>query len=72
MHTACKWYILVSPTTTSLKPFPLFATRISADSESTLSSWFIVGQLFASVALYCLKASAPLNYKTPIYTQVSQ
>jgi hypothetical protein len=35
------------------------------------SSWFIVGQLFASVALYLLKASDPLNYKTPIYTQVS-
>jgi len=33
-------------------------------------SWFIVGQLFASVALYRLKITDPLNYKTPIYTQV--
>ena len=34
-------------------------------------SWFILGQLFASVALYRLKITDPLNYKTPIYTQVS-
>ena len=33
-------------------------------------SWFILGQLFASLALYFLNASDPYNYKTPIYTQV--
>lgn len=31
--------------------------------------WFVIGQLFASVALYELKLRDPLNYKTPIYTQ---
>lgn len=36
------------------------------------ASWFIVGQLFASVALNELNKSEPYNYKTPIYTQVSE
>ncbi|EEY16688.1 sugar transporter [Verticillium alfalfae VaMs.102] len=31
--------------------------------------WFVLGQLFASVALYELKAADPTDYKTPIYTQ---
>ncbi|KAM0275909.1 hypothetical protein ACHAQH_007296 [Verticillium albo-atrum] len=31
--------------------------------------WFVLGQLFASVALYELKANDPTDYKTPIYTQ---
>lgn len=37
---------------------------------TTIHSWFILGQLFASVALYFLNASDPYNYKIPIYTQV--
>ncbi|CRK30147.1 hypothetical protein BN1723_014518 [Verticillium longisporum] len=32
-------------------------------------TWFVLGQLFASVALYELKAADPTDYKTPIYTQ---
>jgi MFS transporter, SP family, general alpha glucoside:H+ symporter len=34
------------------------------------ASWFVLGQLFASVALDRLSAIDPYNYKTPIYTQV--
>lgn len=32
----------------------------------------MLGQLFASVALKELKANDPLDFRTPIYTQVSQ
>ncbi|CBF71756.1 predicted protein [Aspergillus nidulans FGSC A4] len=32
-------------------------------------SWFVIGQLFASVALDRLNASDPYNFRTPIYTQ---
>lgn len=46
-------------------------TQLRGFFINAYSFWFIVGQLFASVALYLLKASDPLNYKTPIYTQVS-
>ncbi|KAF4499688.1 Major facilitator superfamily domain, general substrate transporter [Fusarium agapanthi] len=31
--------------------------------------WFVLGQLFASVALKELKANDPLDFRTPIYTQ---
>jgi MFS family permease len=31
--------------------------------------WFVVGQLFASVALNRLSASDPYDFRTPIYTQ---
>ncbi|KAM0334423.1 hypothetical protein ACHAQA_001449 [Verticillium albo-atrum] len=31
--------------------------------------WFVLGQLFASVALYELKATDPTDFRTPIYTQ---
>lgn len=34
------------------------------------TSWFVIGQLFASVALNRLNASDPLDFRTPIYTQV--
>ncbi|GFF87219.1 hypothetical protein IFM61606_06643 [Aspergillus udagawae] len=34
--------------------------------------WFVVGQLFASVALNRLSATDPYDFRTPIYTQVSQ
>lgn len=44
--------------------------RTAAYSETLFPSWFILGQLFASVALYKLNASDAYNYKTPIYTQV--
>ncbi|KAN0114479.1 general substrate transporter [Hyaloscypha variabilis] len=44
-------------------------TQLRGFFINAYSFWFIVGQLFASVALYCLKATDPLNYKTPIYTQ---
>ncbi|KAK2668290.1 Major facilitator, sugar transporter-like [Fusarium oxysporum f. sp. vasinfectum] len=33
------------------------------------SFWFVLGQLFASVALNRLKANDPLDFRTPIYTQ---
>lgn len=36
-----------------------------------MCSWFVIGQLFASVALNRLNASDPYNFRTPIYTQVS-
>jgi hypothetical protein len=34
-----------------------------------LSSWFVIGQLFASVALNRLNATDPYDFRTPIYTQ---
>lgn len=39
-------------------------------SRLTPYSWFVLGQLFASVALNRLNASQPYDFKTPIYTQV--
>ncbi|OAA64363.1 General substrate transporter [Niveomyces insectorum RCEF 264] len=36
---------------------------------SSSFSWFVIGQLFASVALNSLNASDPYNFRTPIYTQ---
>jgi hypothetical protein len=66
MHIACKSRIPDSLTLMDSKLGGLLLTR------RLFFSWFIVGQLFASVALYCLKATDPLNYKTPIYTQVSK
>lgn len=33
-------------------------------------SWFVIGQIFASVALERLSAVAPYDFRTPIYTQV--
>lgn len=36
----------------------------------TSLSWFVVGQIFASVALNQLHALNPLDFRTPIYTQV--
>lgn len=33
-------------------------------------SWFVLGQIFASVALEELNAAAPYDFRTPIYTQV--
>ncbi|PMD16021.1 general substrate transporter [Hyaloscypha hepaticicola] len=44
-------------------------TQLRGFFINAYSFWFIVGQLFASVALYRLKITDPLNYKTPIYTQ---
>lgn len=41
-------------------------------SRLTPCSWFVLGQLFASVALNRLNASQPYDFKTPIYTQVSR
>lgn len=35
-----------------------------------LSSWFVVGQIFASVALQELSAKDPYEFRVPIYTQV--
>jgi hypothetical protein len=34
-------------------------------------SWFVIGQIFASVALNQLNAVIPYDFWTPIYTQVS-
>lgn len=60
MHTAC------GLPSASRKP-----QRTSTDFW-VLSSWFVVGQLFASVALNRLNASDPWDFRTPIYTQVSE
>jgi hypothetical protein len=32
--------------------------------------WFVLGQIFASVALNRLNASDPMDFRTPIYSQV--
>ncbi|KIM99972.1 hypothetical protein OIDMADRAFT_166109 [Oidiodendron maius Zn] len=47
----------------------LAPTQLRGFFINAYSLWFILGQLFASVALYRLKAVDPLNYKTPILTQ---
>lgn len=39
------------------------------DANSTFS-WFVVGQIFASVALKQLAAVDPYDFRVPIYTQV--
>jgi len=44
-------------------------TQLRGFFINAYSFWFILGQLFASVALYELKIVDPSNYKTPIYTQ---
>lgn len=44
-------------------------TQLRGFFINAYSFWFILGQLFASVALYRLKLTDPYNYKTPIYTQ---
>lgn len=40
-------------------------------ANTNTCSWFVLGQLFASVALDKLSAVDAYNYKTPIYTQVT-
>ena len=35
-------------------------------------SWYVLGQLLASVALECLSESDPYNFRIAIYTQVSR
>lgn len=37
----------------------------------TNDSWFVLGQIFASVALQELSANDPYDFRVPIYTQVS-
>ncbi|KFX94393.1 hypothetical protein V490_04370 [Pseudogymnoascus sp. VKM F-3557] len=44
-------------------------TQLRGFFINAYSFWFVIGQLFASVALYELKKVDPTNYKTPIYTQ---
>lgn len=34
------------------------------------SSWFVLGQIFASIALDELNKTDPYDFRTPIYTQV--
>ncbi|KAF2025711.1 general substrate transporter [Setomelanomma holmii] len=53
---------------------PLYLTEISPSQLrgvfiSAYSFWFVLGQLFASVALNRLHLVDPLNFRTPIYTQ---
>ncbi|KAM0550681.1 hypothetical protein ACHAPJ_008745 [Fusarium lateritium] len=53
---------------------PLYLSEISPTQLrgffiNAYSFWFVLGQLFASVALNRLKASDPLDFRTPIYTQ---
>lgn len=61
-----------------INAYSLYVTPISLSSYfSTLTcscacSWFVIGQLFASLALNRLNASDPYDFRTPIYTQVSR
>ncbi|KAG9494951.1 hypothetical protein J7337_013180 [Fusarium musae] len=53
---------------------PLYLSEISPTQLrgffiNAYSFWFVLGQLFASVALKELKANDPLDFRTPIYTQ---
>ncbi|RBR21100.1 hypothetical protein FVER53590_10607 [Fusarium verticillioides] len=53
---------------------PLYISEISPTQLrgffiNAYSFWFVLGQLFASVALKELKANDPLDFRTPIYTQ---
>ncbi|KAK6201791.1 hypothetical protein LQW54_009370 [Pestalotiopsis sp. IQ-011] len=44
-------------------------TQLRGFFINAYSLWFVLGQLFASVALNRLNASDPYDYKVPIYTQ---
>ncbi|KAJ2904916.1 General alpha-glucoside permease [Zalerion maritima] len=44
-------------------------TQLKGFFINAYSFWFVLGQLFASVALERLGGVDPMNYKTPIYTQ---
>lgn len=57
MHTACGFLQSCPP--------------IEATANALVTSWFVIGQLFASVALNRLNALNPYDFRTPIYTQVS-
>lgn len=46
-------------------------TLISIANNWTVTRWFVLGQLFASVALNKLNAVDAYDFRTPIYTQVS-
>jgi hypothetical protein len=42
----------------------------SVTNTQSTRSWFVLGQLFASVALNRLNAKDPLDFRTAIYSQV--
>ncbi|RQM04606.1 hypothetical protein DH86_00004347, partial [Scytalidium sp. 3C] len=44
-------------------------TQLRGFFVNAYSFWFVIGQLFASVALNQLNAKDPLNFRTPIYSQ---
>ncbi|KAJ5669429.1 hypothetical protein N7462_010499 [Penicillium macrosclerotiorum] len=44
-------------------------TQLRGFYINAYSFWFVVGQIFASVALQRLKANDPLEFRVPIYTQ---
>ncbi|EPE07151.1 sugar transporter [Ophiostoma piceae UAMH 11346] len=44
-------------------------TQLRGFYINSYSFWFIIGQLFASVALNSLNKSDPYDFRTPIYTQ---
>ncbi|KAB8256146.1 general substrate transporter [Aspergillus pseudonomiae] len=44
-------------------------TQLRGFFINAYSFWFVVGQIFASVALNRLHAISPLDFRTPIYTQ---
>ncbi|KAF9889038.1 hypothetical protein FE257_008015 [Aspergillus nanangensis] len=46
-------------------------TQLRGFFINAYSFWFVLGQLFASVALNRLNAIDPLNFRTPIYTQAT-
>ncbi|KIA75552.1 hypothetical protein HK57_00692 [Aspergillus ustus] len=53
---------------------PLYLSEISPTQLrgfliNAYSFWFVIGQLFASVALNRLNATDPYDFRTPIYTQ---
>ncbi|KAF7595497.1 hypothetical protein BBP40_005833 [Aspergillus hancockii] len=44
-------------------------TQLRGFFINAYSFWFVLGQIFASVALNRLNAAKPLDFRTPIYTQ---
>ncbi|KAJ6024835.1 hypothetical protein N7540_005632 [Penicillium herquei] len=46
-------------------------TQLRGFYINAYSFWFVIGQLFASVALNSLNKSDPMDFRTPIYTQWS-
>ena len=53
--------------------FPNFGTWCPREiliARTIMNSWFVIGQLMGAIALNRLNATDPLDFRTPIYTQV--